>query len=94
MFWPEVITLARPRPASIIINVVMNGWSPRIETSAPLMQPMARPMSSERRMTIQTLTPADSSCIAAAPATAMTEPTDRSIPAVEITSVMPVAIMR
>ena len=77
-----------------MINVVMNGWSPRMETNAPLMQPIPRPMSSAKKIAAQTLTPEVSICMTAAPATAMTEPTDRSMPAVEITKVMPVAIMR
>jgi len=94
VFWPEVMTLANPRPASIMISVVMNGCSPRMETNAPLMQPTPRPMSSARKIASHTLTPEVSICMAAAPATAITEPTERSMPAVEITNVMPVAIMR
>ena len=90
VFWPEVMTLANPRPASIMISVVMNGCSPRMETNAPLMQPTPRPMSSARKIASHTLTPEASICMA----TAITEPTERSMPAVEITNVMPVAIMR
>jgi len=51
-------------------------------------------MSNARKIATQTLTPEVSICMAAAPATAITEPTDKSMPAVEITSVIPVAIMR
>jgi hypothetical protein len=99
VFWPEVITLASPRPASIMISVVMKGCSPTTDTKNALTTPSSRLSPSARPSAVSTA-PADPGSAAearysmeTAPATHITAPTDRSMPPVAITSVMPAASM-
>ena len=99
VFCPPVITLARPRPVIIMINVVMKGWRPTTDTSRPLMAPRSTVTSRDSPSAVSTA-PVDPewaadarNSIDTAPDTAISEPTDRSMPAVAITRVMPMAIM-
>ena len=99
-FLPPVIILAIPRPASIMIKVVMNGWRRTTETRNPENAPQSTP-TRRARSTATIAAPAldgegelTRNCIATAPETAITEPTERSMPLVAITSVMPREIIR
>ncbi len=97
VFWPLVITLARPRPAIIITSVEMKGCSPTTDTMKPLNRPSTTLIPSASR-TARSADPSVSgavarNCIDTAPATAITEPTDRSMPLVAMTRHMPIAII-
>ena len=94
---PFVITWATPRPAMNRISVATMGWMRYRVTSQPLNQPsapVARIGSAKA-----SATPANGSgngnslpkkmSGASVPAIAISAPTDRSIPPVAITSVMP-----
>ncbi len=97
MIWPSVTSCARPRPATMRISVVMIGCMPAPATRKPFHAP-----SSEQSARV---TPAAASTPpaefwsgrslirrhASAPAIATTEPTDRSMPPVAMTRVMPSA---
>ena len=95
VIWPPVMSIAMPRPAVMITRVAMIGWIPTTATRNPLNTPI-------RRQTSTALPSADSTTAsdsglsdaaiwdrATAPAIAMTAPTDRSMPRVAMTSVMP-----
>jgi len=97
VFCPDVMTFATPRPASIITRVLMNGCSPTTDTSTPLTRPRTTLMPSARARAVSAApgvfpAPASSS-MEAAPATTITEPTERSIPLVATTRHMPSAII-
>ncbi len=97
VFWPAVMTFARPRPASMITSVLMKGCSPTTETSMPLTAPRIPAMRSARPIA-PSATPSESepaafrNSIETAPATTMIEPPLRSMPPVATTRHMPTAI--
>src|SRR5699024_4418279 len=99
VFCPPVMTLAMPRPAIIVIRVVMNGCSFTEDTRIPLKTPItvlsarARPTAARPTPTELELPITDRNCMHTAPETAITDPTERSMPAVAITSDIPAAIM-
>ncbi len=99
VFCPSVMTRAMPRAASIMTSVLMNGWRPTTETRRPLIAPSttasasASPMAWNMAPTDDALFSVDSVSIATAPPTAIIEPTERSIPSVAMTNVIPSAIM-
>ena len=96
---PSVMSIATPRPAVIRMSVAMIGWMPSTATRNPFHTPstseMTRatvtatatvaglPGSGEPRMIEQ----------ATAPEIAATAPTERSMPRVAMTSVMPTAMI-
>ena len=99
VFWPPVMTLANPRPASIMTSVVMNGWRPTTAIRMPLIEPSTAQSASASPMAANAA-PIEfgalallRNSIATAPETAIIEPTDRSMPPVAITRHMPVAII-
>ena len=97
VFWPPVITFASPRPASIITSVLMNGCRPTTETRNPFTAP-SRPATTIASPSARNADPAVfgaelRNSIATAPATAITEPTERSMPFVATTRHMPTAII-
>ena len=69
----------------------MIGWMSRNATSTPFQSPHSSPSASETASTTGTGWPSATSVAATAPVIAMTAPTDRSMPRVAITSVMPIA---
>ncbi len=99
VFCPAVMTFAIPRPASIMMSVVMKGCRPKTETKNPLTMPSTRlsPSASPRADRTEVSDPGSETLarnsIETAPATHITAPTERSMPPVAMTSVMPVAIM-
>lgn len=94
---PSVISSATPRPASMSTRVAMIGWMPTTETSRPFHAPRASETPSattSANMTVGSPPGSlDASMIvsATAPETAMIAPTDRSIPRVAMTIVIPSA---
>ena len=68
-----------------------NGWIFSTATRMPFHSPASAPAPSEASSTTGRLCPATVIEAAVAPAIAITAPTDRSIPPVAITSVMPIA---
>ena len=85
------ISRARPRTAVSEPKVTMNGGSPTNAISAPLRKPKNRPVISAAG-TPSRPQPAISEQITAAMAeAARIEPTDRSMPPVRMTKVMPAA---
>ena len=83
---PAVINCATPRPATIRISVATKGWILRTATRMPFHNPASAANSTTGRLCPATVIEA-----AVAPAIAITAPTDRSMPPVAITSVMPIA---
>ena len=93
--WPSVISIAMPRPAVIRISVAMIGWIPRTATRKPFHRPSTRRQSQrghdadgDRPHRVRVGEPRMIEH-ATAPAIAQIEPTDRSIPRVAMTRVMP-----
>jgi hypothetical protein len=92
-----VISWASPRPATIRISVAMIGCRPTTETRKPFQTPSssARPSAIAQATSTPDRLPWSSSPAmcrqASAPATDITEPTDRSMPPVAMTRVMPTA---
>ena len=92
-----MINIATPRPAVIKIKVATIGWMPITETSAPFHRPRTTATSSETSTAVMTVVTepgsGESRMIeqASAPAIAPTAPTERSIPRVAITRVIPIA---
>jgi hypothetical protein len=70
-------------------SVTMIGWMRKPEMSAPLKRPAASAASSPSRTA--TPAPASSDAAATADAIAITDPTERSMPPVAMTKVMPTA---
>jgi hypothetical protein len=90
-----VITWAMPRPAMNSTRVAMIGWNPKRVTSTPLKSPntpVTTTGTTKARPTPNGMSRRKISG-ASAPAIAISEPTDRSIPPVAMTSVMPRATM-
>ncbi len=83
------MTSARPRPAISIARVTTIGWIPKRAVITPLITPIAPPAIKEA--TVATRTPWGINTAAVAAATAITDPTERSMPPAAITSVKPVA---
>jgi len=85
---PEICA-ARPRAATSIARVAMNGTSRPYATSRPLMEPAIVPTASAAKI----MPPAPKLCVATVvdqtPARAMSAPTDRSMPPPMITNVIP-----
>ena len=87
---PSLETKVRPRAALNMPRVAIKGFRLATETRNPFISPVATPVSTPTRMARKggkpRLTIDDTPMI---PASAATEPTERSIPAVIMTSVMP-----
>lgn len=88
---PLVTSWAMPRPATIRISVATIGWMRRIETRKPFHRPQTSPMPSAKRTATGAECPAWTLAAATAPQIAMIAPTERSMPRVAMTSVMPMA---
>ncbi len=97
MIWPSVISWATPRPATMMISVAMIGWMPIRATRKPFHRPQTTAASSPMPMASST---ADRALWSAwslmyeqvrAPVMATTAPTERSMPPVAMTRVMPTA---
>ena len=88
---PEVINCATPRPATIRISVATNGWILRMATRTPFHNPARMPEPKAASSTTGRLCPATVIAAVVAPAMAITAPTERSMPPVAITSVIPIA---
>jgi len=97
MIWPFVMSIAIPRPAVIRISVAMIGWMPTTETRNPFHTPVTSATAIARQTAIRTVERLPGSGAlamyvhATAPAMATTAPTDRSMPRVAITRVIPSA---
>ena len=92
-------TLASPRKMLIVPSVTMKGCSARLTMRPPLIAPQINPMTSGTKIATGKTTITEefsgNACKAAAPPSAesaMIDPTERSIPAVRITKVIPIAI--
>ena len=97
MIWPDVISCASPRPAVMRISVATIGWMPTMATRAPFQTPSAVVSASAAAMATRTPPVLDWSSSrlmmrqAVAPEIATSAPTERSIPPVAITAVIPSA---
>ena len=97
VIWPSVIAIEMPRPATMRISVAMIGWIPRTETSKPFQAPSTMQTTTAYVIAITAVLSAASSPApmmrvqATAPAMAAIAPTERSMPRVAMTSVMPSA---
>src|SRR6185437_10398951 len=97
MMNPPVMSCAMPRPATIRMRVAMIGWTPMRATRKPFQSPKTEHAASAS--TTATSTPTTELWSlwrsmyqqAMAPAMAITAPTERSMPPVAMTSVMPTA---
>ncbi len=92
---PPVMRRATPRPASISTSVAMIGWMPSTDTRKPFQTPRSRATPTAAAIAVNT-TPrlpgsgeASMTVRATAPETAMIAPTERSMPRVAMTRVMP-----
>ena len=90
---PSVISCAMPRPATIKTSVAMIGWICKNATRKPFQRPQITPTPSAASTATGIGCPETTSVAATAPATAITAPTERSMPLVAITGVMPIARM-
>ncbi len=94
----SVKTYPRPLAAFIIASVAIKGGTFKTDTNNPLMLPQIPPTTTDAATITHKLSPMPASgnslmqAAAAIPASAATEPTDKSIPSERITNVMPVAI--
>ena len=92
---PPVIRNAIPRPASISTNVAIIGWIPTTDTRNPFHKPNSSVIVTPARMATATVPRLfgvfEPAMIvrATAPEIAICAPTERSIPRVAITIVMP-----
>ena len=106
MIVPSVISCAMPRPATISTSVATIGWMPQPAVRKPFQMPqIVATASASRIASMNAVTSAPSPAntktsrdmtmteAAAAPAIAITEPTEMSTPPVAMTGVMPVARM-
>ncbi len=81
----------RPRAKNIAARVAMNGCTSKTCTIAPTRSPMSEPTSTTSGITTPAGTPARSRYAAVTPDSASTEPTERSMPPVRMTNVIPTA---
>jgi len=92
---PCVMSIAIPRPATMRIIVAMKGWIPSTATMKPLNVPMttatasAIPIAVTTVPTVPALDEPSRYVSETASEIAMTAPTERSMPPVEMTSAMP-----
>ena len=91
MIRPSVISCAMPRPIVIRISVATKGWMPMTETRTPFHSPASAPAPSASSSATGRPQPAVIAVAATAPQIAMMVPTERSMPRVAMTSVIPVA---
>ncbi len=89
---PSMKIMVRPRYTVIVIRVAINGWSRPLVTRRPLIRPNPVPITSARSMARPTGIPFVIKLAQNAVVKASTEPTERSIPPVSMTQVMPNAI--
>ena len=83
----------RLRPMLIIPSVATNGVMRPTVTMSPLARPMVAPTAKATRTTQGSAAPAFTMPAASAPATARIEPTERSMPPVRMTNVIPTAMI-
>jgi hypothetical protein len=88
---PSASMSAPPRAMLIMPSVAMNGGSRPKVTRRPLARPHTRPTISPMPIPTGTGSPAASERPSAMPASASTDPTDRSMPPETMTNVMPTA---
>ncbi|MNW61507.1 hypothetical protein D3C74_395720 [compost metagenome] len=84
-------TLARPRARNIAASEAMKGCMSKYWTITPISRPNVVPISTPRTRTTGSGAPTIRSLATTRPTRATTAPTDRSIPPVMITNVMPIA---
>lgn len=82
-----------PRSSSIITSVAINACTRPFATITPVTAPIAAPSASAAATATSAFTSTPTIEAATAPVRASREPTDRSIPDVRITNVIPTAIM-
>ncbi len=82
---------ATPRPATINTSVAMIGWMSSTATSTPFQRPQRIPTPSVISSVAASECPDVIAAAAVAPQIAMTAPTERSMPLVAMTTVMPIA---
>lgn len=90
---PLVYTMVTPRSSSIITRVAMKACTRPLATITPVTAPIAAPNARAAATATSALTSMPTIDAATAPVSASREPTDRSIPEVSMTSVIPTAIM-
>jgi hypothetical protein len=90
---PPVMACTRPRAIERLARVTMNGGTENFAISSPLNSPTAAPAASAPRMTTVEDWPWAPSQAPVTPARPITDPTERSIPAVRMTSDAPIAAM-
>ena len=94
-----LVTNAMPRNTHIVPSVMMNGCTRNPTTITPLASPHSNPMPRHSVMPTSTVSSGLENCHArnaiamVVPASAYTEPTDRSMPPEMITIVAPTAMM-
>src|SRR3954471_814014 len=82
---------ARPRATPIVPSVTMNGTTLSRVTSVPLIVPAHRPVAAPAIAAIDGVHPFRNASAVITEDSAMTDPTDRSMPPATITNVMPIA---
>ena len=90
--WGSVLSIeASPRARNIIANVAMKGCTPKYWMRMPASNPNAVPESTMTTRTTPAFQPEFASITPATLENAITDPTDRSIPPVRMTKVIPTA---
>ena len=90
--FPFMKIMVMPRNAVMVISVAMKGCRRPLVTSVPLIMPKQVPMASVRSIAIPTGMPPLIKVAQNAMVRASTDPTDRSMPPVRMTQVMPNAM--
>src|SRR5471030_122030 len=90
---PLVYTMVIPRSSNIMTSVAINACTLPLATIIPVTAPIPAPSASAPATATSAFTSSPTIEAATAPVSASKEPTDKSIPDVRITSVMPTAIM-
>ncbi len=90
--FPSIKIIVRPLYTVMVISVAIKGCRRPFVTSTPLIRPKPVPMASDRNMATPTGMPPAIKLAQNAVVNASTEPTERSIPPVSITQVIPKAI--
>ena len=90
--FPSVNTNVAPRSMVMVARVTINGCSFPLDISTPFKAPTTNPTIKATGIAIIESTPLASIIAATAPENPKIEPTDKSIPPVSITKVIPVAI--
>ncbi len=90
---PRVMVSATPRAIESVPRVTMKGFIPILVTASPCKSPITAPAPNVKAVASTGWTPPRNIRASTTPVKATTEPGDRSIPAVMMTNVSPIAMI-